>query len=184
MTGPAELRIAVIGTSGAGKSSLARALGVSLGAPHVELDAINWRPGWRALSQDDPDGFRAAVAQALAGDRWICDGNYGLVRPLILARATHVVWLDYSRAVVMRRVIWRSLVRALSGRELWAGTGNRESFRRWADSEHPIRWAWSTHARRRAQYAALFASPDLAGKTRLRLRSPREAAGLVACLAR
>ena len=49
----------------------------------------------------------------------------------------------------MRRVIWRSFSRAVTGRELWAGTGNREEFRRWLDKEHPIRWAWDTWAKNR-----------------------------------
>jgi hypothetical protein len=82
----------------------------------------------------------------------------------------------------MGRVICRSFVRAMSGQELWAGTGNREEFGRWLDKEHPIRWAWDTYDRRRAQYTALFADPSLAHVRRHRLRRPAEASSLGARL--
>ena len=42
-------RIAVIGTSGAGKTTLARRLAGSLDVPHLELDAIYHQAGWEPL---------------------------------------------------------------------------------------------------------------------------------------
>src|SRR5271166_4159614 len=51
------LRIVVIGTPGAGKTTLARAVAARLALPHIELDAINWQPGWRDLTRHDPDEF-------------------------------------------------------------------------------------------------------------------------------
>ena len=60
------MRISVQGTSGAGKTTLARRLAARLGVPHIELDAINWQPGWRGLNEDAPALFAARVAQALA----------------------------------------------------------------------------------------------------------------------
>jgi len=39
-------RIAVTGTSGSGKSTVARILGARLGLPVVELDALFWGPAW------------------------------------------------------------------------------------------------------------------------------------------
>lgn len=89
------IRVAVIGASGAGKSAFARRLSAALGAPHVELDAINWQPGWRDLAGQDPEEFRRRVSAALAADAWVSDGNYRKARDLVLARATHLVWLDY-----------------------------------------------------------------------------------------
>ena len=87
----------------------------------------------------------------MAGEAWVVDGNYGPVRHLTWSRATTIVWLDLPRWLVMRQVVWRSLTRGLLRRELW--NGNRESPRMWLDPTHPMRWAWSTHARRRAEYA-------------------------------
>jgi adenylate kinase family enzyme len=45
---PPLLRIAVVGTSGVGKSTLAKALAQQFGIPHTELDAINWQATGRA----------------------------------------------------------------------------------------------------------------------------------------
>lgn len=177
------MRIVVVGSSGSGKTTLARSLGAGLGLPFVELDAINWQAGWRDLNTHDPDEFIRRVEAATTGDAWVTDGNYGLVRPVLWGRATHLVWLDYSRAAIMPRVIWRSLARALDGRELWPGTGNRERFADWLSREHPIRWAWETHRHRRAQYEALLAGADCAHLDVSRLRHPREAEGLVRRLA-
>lgn len=149
------MRIAVIGSSGAGKTTLARRLGRDLSLPVIELDAINWQAGWRALNSHDPDAFRRRVGEAVAAEAWVCDGNYRLVQPLVLARATDVVWLDYPRWLVMRRVIRRSILRSLAGGELWPGTGNTETWSHWLDPEHPIRWAWSTFHARRARFEAV-----------------------------
>jgi adenylate kinase family enzyme len=176
------VRVSVIGTSGSGKTTFARALSAALGAPHVDLDAINWQPGWQDLNKLDPDEFVRRVSAAIAADSWVSCGNYGKVRRLVLARATHVVWLDYPRPIVMARVLRRSFVRAWTGDELWPGTGNTETFARWLDREHPIRWAWDTYARRKRDYAAMFEDPALAHVEKHRLRHPREAAGLIAAL--
>ncbi|MBP6547175.1 MAG: hypothetical protein KA220_10690, partial [Phenylobacterium sp.] len=105
------MRIAVVGSSGSGKSTLAKRLSAVLNLPAIELDAINWRPGWKALSTDDPAAFKAEVTATISADDWITDGNYSLVLPVILARATHVVWLDYERPIIMWRVITRSFQR-------------------------------------------------------------------------
>ncbi|MGZ3375972.1 MAG: hypothetical protein ACXU8S_05185 [Phenylobacterium sp.] len=173
------MRMLAVGSTGSGKSTFARALAERIGAPHIEVDALNWDPGWTNLSVEDPETFRARVREAIRPEAWTCDGNYSVVRPLIIARATHLVWLDYSRAVIMPRVIRRSFVRALRGDELWPGTGNREEFHRWLDREHPIRWAWDTHHHRRDSLAALLADSSTAHLQAHRLRRPGEAQPLM-----
>ena len=174
------MRIAVVGTSGSGKSTMAKRLATALGSTHIEIDAINWQAGFRDLNTHDPEEFKRRIAAAVAADAWVTDGNYGAnAGPLILGRATHLIWLDYDRPVVMRRVIWRSFLRAALRQELWPGTGNRETFTQWfRDKDHPIRWAWRTHAYRRKQYEALIAQPQFARLKVLRLRDPREADGV------
>jgi hypothetical protein len=65
----------------------------------------------------------------IQAEAWVVDGNYGPVRERVWRRATHLVWLDYERAVIMARVISRSFLRAGLRTELWAG--NRERFTGW-----------------------------------------------------
>lgn len=176
------MRVSVIGTSGSGKTTFAGDLARRLGAPHIDLDAINWQADWKDLNTHDVADFRRRVAEAAAGEAWVCCGNYSKVRDLVQARATHLVWLDYPRALVMARVIKRSFHRAWTGEELWPGTGNKELFSRWLDKEHPIRWAWDTYARRKTSYAAMMADPALAHLQRIRVTRPWEAEALMARL--
>ena len=171
------VRIAVVGTSGSGKTTLARALAAQLALPYVELDAVNWLAGWRDLSRNDPDEFVRRVTLAVAADAWVVDGNYGLVRDFVWRRATHLVWLDYERRIVMYRVIRRTLVRAALRTEMWAG--NRERWRHMLRPSHPIRWAWSTWRRRRREYEERIGRGDYAHLVVLRLRRPRDARKLL-----
>ncbi len=159
---------------------MAASLAEALAMPHVELDALQWESNWHGLTQHDPHEFIRRVAAATAADRWVVDGNYGLVRDLIWSRATHLVWLDYERRVIMARVIRRSLVRIACRTELWAG--NREVWHRIFRPSHPILWAWNTWRRRRTEIEQLLAQPDNAHLTVLRLRRPCEASGVISRL--
>ncbi len=158
----------MIGCSGAGKTTFGKRLAARLGCPFVELDAIYHQAHWTPLADD---AFRARVEAALSGDRWVCDGNYPAVHPVVRARATDVVWLDPPKAVVMAQVVWRSVSRAATHAELW--NGNRESVANWIDPEHPIRWAWSTFEERRVDYEARMAQPEYAHVHFHRLRTRR-----------
>jgi adenylate kinase family enzyme len=140
--------------------------------PHIELDAINWLSEWRDLTRHDPEEFVRRVTEAIQAEAWVVDGNYGPVRERVWARATHLIWLDYERAVIMARVISRSFFRAFLRTELWAG--NRERWRHMLHPSHPIRWTWSTWERRRRETAEGLLQPDYAHLVVLRLHHPRE----------
>jgi adenylate kinase family enzyme len=175
------MRIVVVGTTGAGKTTLARRIAALLELPHIELDAINWQSGWRDLTRHDPEEFIRRVAEAIEAEAWVVDGNYGPVRDRVWQRATHVVWLDYERPVIMARVICRSFLRAVLRTELWAG--NRERWRHLLRPSHPIRWAWSTWDRRRRETAERLSQKEYAHLVALRLRRPTEVRQAVDLLA-
>jgi len=181
-TGGGPMRIAVVGTSGAGKTTLAHRIASRLGLPHIELDAINWQSGWRDLTRHDPREFVRRVSEAVRAEAWVVDGNYGLVREKVWQRATHLVWLDYERPVVMARVISRTFLRGVLRTELWAG--NRERWRHMLRPSHPIRWAWITWERRRWETAELLSQPQCAHLVVVRLCHPREARQAVELLAK
>jgi adenylate kinase family enzyme len=172
------MRIVVIGTSGAGKTVMANRIASALDLACIELDRLHWEPNWEALSQTNPDEFIRRVSVAISADTWVSDENYAVVRNLMWRRATHLVWLDYSRAVVMYRVIKRSIARALDREELWAG--NREDWRRWWRASYPIRWAWSTWKQRRSRFEELLLNnTQYRHLVVLRLRSPSGAAKVI-----
>jgi len=171
-------RVSVVGNSGSGKSRVAAALAARLSVPHVELDAIFHQPGWIPLPVSE---FRQRVAALAEQDGWVIDGNYSAVRDLVWARADTVMWLDFPRSLVMRRIVARSLTRVLWRRELW--NGNRE---RWSnlvsvDPERSIiAWAWTQHRTYQERYAAAMADPACAHLRFVRLRSPAEVEAFLA----
>jgi adenylate kinase family enzyme len=171
------VRIVVVGTSGAGKTTLARIIAAALAIPHIELDALHWAADWQALSRIDPGEFVRRVATATAGDAWVVDGNYAMVREVTWGRATHLVWLDYGRTLIMWRVIRRTCVRAVSRKELWSG--NVERWRNLLRPSHPIRWAWSTWRARRDEFEALLGQDAHAHLIVRRIRRPADANGIV-----
>ena len=173
------MRIVVIGTSGAGKTTLARGLAGRFALRHIELDAINWQPGWRDLARHDPVTFRRRVVDSIQAETWVVDGNYEGVCDTIWRRATHLVWLDYDRPVIMVRVIRRSLLRVILRTELWAGTGNRERWHYMLRPSHPIRWTWSTWRLFRQRTLERLGRPEFAHLAVLRLRGPEEARHVV-----
>jgi hypothetical protein len=150
----------VVGTTGSGKTTLARALAAALGCPHIELDALFWGPGWSMAEQPI---FRSRVAAVVAGDGWVVDGGYSDVRDLVWVRADTVVWLDYPLAVTLSRLLRRIAARIRDGTELWPGTGNRETIRNQVFSRDPLVWfAIRTHRGRRRRIAAMLALPEYA----------------------
>lgn len=167
-TAPGE-RIAVVGTTGAGKTTLASRLANLLGYPHIELDALNWGPGWTPAPVEL---FRERAAQQAAWDRWVCDGNYSVLRPIIWGRADTLVWLDYPLVVVLWRLWRRTWRRAITQEELW--NGNRERFRSaFLSRDSLFLWALQTHRRRRREYPAALKDPAYAHLQAIRLRTPQ-----------
>ena len=158
----------MVGTSGSGKSTVGRAAAERLGVPFLELDSLRHQAGWVELPDDE---FRARTAAFIdsATEGWVVDGNYGAVRPIVRARATHIVWLDLPRCRVMAQIIPRTIGRNVLRRELW--NGNRERWRNMLTldpNESIILWAWTTYGRRRREYA------EQLDERWVRLRSRRE----------
>ena len=163
-------RILVVGASGSGKTTLARELGRWLGIPHYELDALHWGPNWSSTPAEE---MRLRVADATAGDAWVVDGNYSKTQDITIARADTIVWLDYALPVIMWQLLRRTLGRAITQEEMWAG--NRESLRTTFFSRDSILlWALQTYRRRRKQYSAMMADSSYFYLTFIHLRSPRE----------
>ncbi|BBB01904.1 hypothetical protein RVR_9533 [Actinacidiphila reveromycinica] len=168
-------RILVVGSTGAGKSTLARALGGRLGLPFHEMDALYFTgPGWAVN-----DNLAGDVARLAAEPHWVVDSlGYPEVRDLLWGRADTVVWLDYPRRVVMPRVLRRSLRRTVT-REVVFG-GNRETWAGWLSREHPAWWAWSHHGTRRREVGSRTRDPRFAPLDTLRFVHPHDTAAWLA----
>ena len=177
---PALRRVHVVGTSGSGKTELARRLSGILGAPHVELDDLHWLPGWRERPRDE---FREIVAGIVAQERWIIAGNYETrAQDLTFPRATAIVWLDYGFALTFRRAVKRTFRRLVNGDTCC--NGNRETIRRALFSRNSILlWVIQTHGRKRRDYPARLAGPECAHLRVFVFRTPAQTEAWVAGLA-
>lgn len=170
------MRCLVVGTSGAGKSTFARALAHVAGCPHVELDDLYWGPDWTAVP---PDAFAHAVGAATMGAHWVADGNYSAARDVLWPRATHVVWLNYGRWTVFSRLLWRTLGRGLSRRPL--GHGNRESLRMaFFSPDSILLWSVKTFSKNRLKYAQLRNDPAYAHLQWTEVTEPSQARDFIA----
>src|SRR3990172_12508187 len=87
-------RILILGRTGSGKTTLARELAAALGVPHVELDALYFGPNFSTVPLPI---LRERTSAAIAGDRWVTDGNKSAVRDLVWPRAdTGCAGTDYG----------------------------------------------------------------------------------------
>jgi adenylate kinase family enzyme len=170
-------RVAVVGVTGSGKTTLAAALARRLNVPHVELDALFWGPNWTPRPREL---FRARAAEALAGDAWVVDGNYSSLRDLIWPRAEVLVWLDYALPLILWRLARRTWQRLTRRTLLW--NGNRDRLWHQLGRDSLFLWALQTHPRHRRDYPALLAQPEHAHLQLIHLHSPRAAAEWLAQL--
>ncbi len=142
--------------------------------PYTELDAIFHQPGWTPL---DGEQFRRRVAAIASSDRWVIDGNYSAVQPLVWERADTVIWMDLPRRTAMRRLIWRTIRRVAGRTELW--NGNMERWRNlltWDEQESVISWAWHHYyPTYRQRYTAAARDPRYAHLTFNRITTRAEA---------
>jgi len=165
-------RVSVVGSSGSGKSTLASELAELLDAEHIELDSLYHQPNWTPLADAE---FRSLVADAIEGDCWVVDGNYGTVRDIVWDAADTIVWIDLPRRIVMTRLVRRTIGRIVLRKKLW--NGNRESFRA-AISLDPDRsvivWGWTHFDERRSTYDAAMRTAGSDGVDWVRSRSRRE----------
>ena len=99
-------RVIIIGSGGAGKSTIARRLGEATGIDVIHLDSLFWRPNWSPTPKEE---WAAKVAELVSRDSWIMDGNFGGTRELRMAACDTIIWVDTPRSVCLYRALKRVL---------------------------------------------------------------------------
>jgi adenylate kinase family enzyme len=103
-------RVVVLGSVGAGKTTLATTISRRTGLPLVHLDRLFWRSGWTPAPREEA---LRDLADAIQRDRWILDGNFLADRDggwdARFDRADTVIFLDVPRRASVFRVLKRRL---------------------------------------------------------------------------
>lgn len=154
-------RICILGPSGSGKSTLGVAIGRKQNLPVVHLDQLHHLPGteWQPGPAED---FLALHDAAIAGERWVMEGNYTRLLPQRLARATGLILLDVNAPTSLFRYV----------RRCWF---ERDRAGTLEGARDRVRWAMLHHIagpsrRNRRRYGAIFADAAL---PKVALGSPR-----------
>jgi len=164
-------RILVIGRTGSGKTTLARAIAAALQVPHVELDSLFFGPNFSTVPEPV---LRERVAAAIEEDRWVTDGNKRAVRDLVWPRADTIIWLDFPAAVTLWRLGRRSMRRTASLRTEAAKTGNTKDLpKQVLAGAKAVLTALRSHTGQRKEFPQMFAAPENQHLAVVRLRSPR-----------
>ncbi|MCH1884277.1 adenylate kinase [Agrococcus sp. ARC_14] len=153
-------RVLCFGATGAGKSTMALALGERLGLPVTLVDELCWDPGWTQVP--DAEQLRRVLPR-IHDEQWVFDSLWSSHAEHAWDRIDVIVALDYPRAVSLARLIRRT-IRRIRTRELVCN-GNVETFPRALSRDSIIAWhvrSWaSKRERMRAWHADASAPPVL-----------------------
>ena len=160
-------RVLVAGVSGVGKTTLARRLAALLGIPHTEIDALYHGPNW-SYRESFLDEVRALAAQP----GWVTEWQYRTARPLLVARADLLIWLDLPLRVTLSRLTRRTVRRRLRHEELWNGNHEAPLWHFFTSRDHIVRWAIGTRHDYRERIPAVEGMED--APVILRIRTARD----------
>lgn len=126
-------KIILIGSGGAGKSTLARKIGEKLAMNVVHLDALFWKPNWTPVTKGEQRRIQDELVQ---NDTWIIDGNYGATIDIRMKAADTIIFLDISRTICLYRVLKRRLkYRNRTRPDMGAGCNEKIDI-------HFLKWIW------------------------------------------
>lgn len=99
-------RILILGSGGAGKSTLARKIAQRTQLPIIHLDQYYWKPHWVESNKEE---WTETVKELIQQKQWVMDGNYGGTLELRIPRADTIIFLDTSRWTCLYRIFKRWL---------------------------------------------------------------------------
>lgn len=96
----APRRVIIIGSPGAEKGALARAVSERLKIPCIELERLYWRPGWKKPTTEE---WKAQVTELANREEWVMEGTFPSTLDIRVARADWLVFVDAPMPVCFVR---------------------------------------------------------------------------------
>lgn len=100
------MKIAIIGSGGAGKTTLALALSQQLSIPVYHLDQYRWTSGWNPVDSAEIEHIHNTMCDK---ESWIIDGNYTKTMPYRFSKADVIIFLDIPRWKRLYRIFKRRI---------------------------------------------------------------------------
>lgn len=149
------MKVVIMGSTGVGKTTLAKHMSSLFNVPFIELDNLFWLENWQGRTKEE---FQAIVGAYASTDSWIMDGNYESVRHIIWRQADTLIWLDFSFATIFYRLIKRILSRAIS-KEIVCGNNIDNGWvhlKLWS-KDSLINWLFQTYWKRKREMPKMIA---------------------------
>ena len=160
-----NMKILIIGSSGAEKSTLSKKLGEQTGLRVIHLDKIHWKPNW---TEPEKDEWKATLEKVMREDEaWIMDGNFSGTLDLRVPACDTIIFLEMPPAVCIYRVLKRVAFSYKKTRPDMAD-GCPEQF----DWEF-LKWIWDFKNRSKPKIEKILKQYENE-KTVIRLKSKRE----------
>mgnify|MGYP002652025304 CR=1 FL=1 len=169
----AARRIAVLGVTGAGKSTAARLLAETLGGTVIDADNdIRWadaaeRGPWAIHAETEQ---RALAERLTAEAPWVIAAIPDVVDDVVRPRLDLTITLDYPPALTLARLLRRTARRIVTAEPVC--NGNRETLAEALGQDSILRWWAQTVREKHASALAREAAAD--GVPELRLTDPRQ----------
>ena len=157
-------KVVIIGSGGAGKSTLAKQLGEILNIEVIHLDKLYWQADW---TKPPKDQWQKTVEELLKTDSWIMDGNFGGTMEMRLEACDTAIFLDFPRTVCLYRVLKRRLIYRNTNRpDMSEGCNEKIDL-------DMMQWVWTFPNRAKPEIEARLRKIENE-KTIIRLKSPQE----------
>ncbi|MBO0476641.1 DNA topology modulation protein [Vagococcus sp. DIV0080] len=157
-------KLILIGSAGAGKSTLSKQLATLLSLDLYHLDKLFWQPNWVLSDKDKQINIQQEIFKQPS---WIIDGNYGDTLDLRINEADTIIFLDLPRRVCIYRALKRVVTNYGKTRpDMGDGCPERFDF-------SFIKWIW--HFKNKQRVAIIHTLSQIPPtKTVIRLTSKKE----------
>lgn len=138
-------RIIIIGSSGSGKSYLAKRIAEVTKYPLIHLDNEFWKPEWIETPRDE---WVEKQRKMICTEKWIIDGNYESTLELRFQACDAIIFLDINRLACIFSAIKRNGKKRTDLPDYCKEKFNREFF-------DFLKWTWAFSKRSKPKILAL-----------------------------